>query len=110
MKITKEIYLWYVSKKIPKLGEFVNTVDININKVVNYNAGVKGQQVSLLFLKTQKVFTNLYGYERFLKPYYKQEESRYVPMSDPRRLLAGRLLRKIQRKIKIEKILVAKNK
>ncbi|QEG08474.1 hypothetical protein [Aeromonas phage 4L372D] len=40
--------------------------------------------------------------EKQLTVYYKQESTFYVPDADPRRLLAGRLLRRYKKKNKLK--------
>ena len=94
--VNKHIYDWFVSSKYPKLGGYIPTKDMGIHEIININAGYKIKQVSLMFLTTNRC--RQIGIEKYLTNYYNQEESRFVPEGDPRRLLAGRLLRKYKKK------------
>lgn len=94
--VNKHIYDWFVSSKYPKLGRYIPTKGMDIHKIVNINAGCKIEQVSLMFLTTNRC--RQIGIEKYLTGYYNQEESHFVPECDPRRLLAGRLLRKYKKK------------
>lgn len=96
--INKYVYDWFVSSKFPKLGHYKPRTDVNIHKIVNDNAGLKINTTPLSFLKTMQ-YKNL-GVEKYLNAYYNQDYTYYVPEGDPRRLLSGRLLRKIVKKNK----------
>ena len=94
--VNKYIYDWFVSSKYPKLGGYIPTKDIDIHKIININAGYKIKQVSLMFLTTNRCMQ--IGIEKYLTNYYTQGASHFVPEGDPRRVLAGRLLRKYKKK------------
>lgn len=95
--INKMVYDFYVSRKISKLGSYeCKSPDNNIHKIINLNGNLKVCEIPLLFLKSAQVYK--IGLENFLKAYYNQDENRFLPAGDCRRLLAGRLLRKLQRK------------
>ena len=94
--VNKYIYDWFVSLRYPKLGGYTPTKNIDIHKIINMNAGYKPAQVHLRFLTTNQC--KRVCVEKYLTNYYNQEVNRFVPECDPRRLLAGRLLRKYKKK------------
>lgn len=94
--VNKYVYDWFVSSKFPRLGGYTPPKDINIHKIINLNAGISTNTTPLSFLKSMQ--SRGLSFEKQLTAYYMQESNYYIPDADPRRLLAGRILRKYKKK------------